>query len=44
MAGVGGCFDRAVVEVFWSSLEWEVLSRFGFDNPEAGQAIVLDWS
>lgn len=30
MGRVGSCFDNAAAEAFFSSLEWEVLSRHGF--------------
>ena len=37
------CFDNAAAEAFFSSLEWEVLSRNRFDSPRRAQAVVLDW-
>ena len=40
---MGSCFDNAAAEAFFSSLEWEVLSRNEFDNTTAAQAVVLDW-
>ncbi|MET0915875.1 MAG: IS3 family transposase [Jiangellaceae bacterium] len=40
---VGSCFDNAAAEAFFSSLEWEVLSRHEFEGPRQAQAIVLDW-
>jgi len=43
MGRVGSCFDNAAAEAFFSSLEWEVLSRHEFANTTAAQAIVLDW-
>lgn len=43
MGRVGSCFDNAAAEAFFSSLEWEVLSRNEFDTTQAAQAIVLDW-
>lgn len=43
MGRVGSCFDNAAAEAFFSSLEWEVLSRHDFDNPRQAQAVVLDW-
>lgn len=43
MGRVGWCFDNAAAEVFISSLEWEVLSRHGFENTRQAQAVVLDW-
>ena len=30
MGRVGSCFDNAAAEAFFSSLEWEVLSRHAF--------------
>lgn len=43
MGRVGSCFDNAAAEAFFSSLEWEVLSRHNFDNTRQAQAVVLDW-
>lgn len=43
MGRVGSCFDNAAAEAFFSSLEWEVLSRHEFTNTRAAQAVVLDW-
>jgi len=43
MGRVGSCFDNAAAEAFFSSLEWEVLSRHEFENTRQAQAIVLDW-
>ena len=43
MGRVGSCFDNAAAEAFFSSLEWEVLSRNTFDTPEQAQPVVLDW-
>jgi putative transposase len=43
MGRVGSCFDNAAAEAFFSSLEWEVLSRNEFANARQAQAIVLDW-
>ncbi len=43
MGRVGSCFDNAAAEAFFSSLEWEVLSRRDFDNPATAQPVVLDW-
>lgn len=42
MGRVGSCFDNAAAEAFFSSLEWEVLSRHRFDNTRQARAIVLD--
>jgi putative transposase len=43
MGRVGSCFDNAAAEAFFSSLEWEVLSRHDFTDPNQAQAVVLDW-
>ncbi|MFZ5869740.1 MAG: IS3 family transposase [Actinomycetota bacterium] len=43
MGRVGSCFDNAAAEAFFSSLEWEVLSRNEFRNTRQAQAVVLDW-
>ena len=43
MGRVGSCFDNAAAEAFFSSLEWEVLSRHEFESTRQAQAIVLDW-
>ena len=43
MGRVGSCFDNAAAEAFFSSLEWEVLSRHDFENPRQTQAVVMDW-
>ena len=43
MGRVGSCFDNAAAEAFFSSLEWEVLSRQEFTNTRQAQAVVLDW-
>lgn len=43
MGRVGSCFDNAAAEAFFSSLEWEVLSRTEFRSAEHAEAVVLDW-
>jgi putative transposase len=43
MGRVGSCFDNAAAEAFFSSLEWEVLSRHEFATTRAAQAVVIDW-
>ena len=43
MGRVGSCFDNAGAEAFFSSLEWEVLSRHRFADPRTAQAVVLNW-
>ncbi len=43
MGRVGSCFDNAAAEAFFSSLEWEVLSRHDFENTTEAQAVVMEW-
>jgi putative transposase len=43
MGRVGSCFDNAAAEAFFSSLEWEVLSRHHFENTRQAQAVVIEW-
>ena len=43
MGRVGSCFDNAAAQAFFSSLEWEVLSRNKFESTRQAQAVVLDW-
>ena len=43
MGRVGSCFDNAAAEAFFSSLEWEVLSRHDFTGTGQAQAVVIDW-
>jgi putative transposase len=43
MGRVGSCFDNSAAEAFFSSLEWEVLTRHEFDTTRQAQAVVLDW-
>ena len=43
MGRVGSCFDNAAAEAFFSSLEWEVLSRHEFDTTAKARAVVMDW-
>ncbi len=43
MGRVGSCFDNAAAEAFFSSLEWEVLSRHTFTDTREAQAVVMDW-
>jgi putative transposase len=43
MGRVGSCFDNAAAEAFFSSLEWEVLSRHEFDSTAKARALVIDW-
>jgi putative transposase len=43
MGRVGSCFDNACAEAFFSSLEWEVLSRNDFASTRQAQAVVIEW-
>jgi len=43
MGRVGSCFDNAAAEAFFSSLEWEVLSRNSFRDSIHAQAVVIEW-
>src|SRR3954447_9371723 len=43
MGRVGSCFDDAAAEAFFSSLEWEVLSRHEFATTGVARATVIDW-
>jgi len=43
MGRVGSCFDNAAAEAFFSSLEWEVLSRNDFTSTRQAQAVVIEW-
>lgn len=43
MGRVGSCFDNAAAEAFFSSLEWEVLSRNQFHDTIHARAMVIDW-
>jgi len=43
MGRVESCFDNAAAEAFFSSLEWEVLSRHEFATTGQAQAVVIDW-
>lgn len=43
MGRVGSCFDNAAAESFFSTLEWEVLSRFIFPDTVTAQAVVIEW-
>ena len=44
MGRVGSCFDNAAAESFFSSLEWEVLSRNVFDTRRQAHDSVVDWA
>ena len=43
MGRVGSCFDNAVAESFFSSLEWEVLSRNSFHDIMEARPVIMDW-
>jgi len=43
MGRVGSCFDNAAAEAFFSTLEWEVLSRHEFTDPGHAQKVVAEW-
>lgn len=43
MGRVGSCFDNAPADAFFSILEWEVLSRNEFTDPDHAQQVVADW-
>ena len=43
MGRVGSCFDNAAAEAFFSSLEWEVLSRHQLLDPDHARSVVLPW-
>ena len=43
MGRVGSCFDNAAAEAFFSTLEWEVLSRHTFTDPDQARAFIVDW-
>jgi len=44
MGRVGSCFDNAAAESFFSTLEWEVLSRHHFTTREQARAVVTAWA
>jgi putative transposase len=43
MGRVGSCFDNAAAESFFSTLEWEVLSRHHFSTRDQAREIVAQW-
>lgn len=43
MGRVGSCFDNAATQSFFSTLEWEVLSRNKFRIPDHAREVVLEW-
>jgi putative transposase len=44
MGRVGSCFDNAAAESFFSTLEWEVLSRHHFATREQARQVVTAWA
>lgn len=44
MGRVGSCFDNAAAESFFSTLEWEVLSRHHFTTREQARQVVTTWA
>jgi len=43
MGRVGSCFDNAAAESFFSTLEWEVLSRHTFATREQARRVISTW-
>jgi len=43
MGRVGSCFDNAAAESFFSTLEWEVLSRHIFATREQARRVISAW-
>jgi len=43
MGRVGSCFDNAAAESFFSTLEWEVLSRHTFATREQARQVIGAW-
>ncbi len=43
MGRVGSCFDNAAAEAFFSTLEFEVLSRNDFADTDQARQVVTDW-
>jgi putative transposase len=43
MGRVGSCFDNAAAESFFSTLEWEVLSRYHFTTRVEARQVVTRW-
>jgi len=39
----GSGFDNAAAEAFFSTLEWEVLSRHEFTDPDHAQRVAAEW-
>jgi putative transposase len=43
MGRVGSCFDNAAAESFFSTLEWEVLSRHHFSTRDEAREVITQW-
>jgi putative transposase len=43
MGRVGSCFDNAAAESFFSTLEWEVLSRHQFSTRAEAREVITRW-
>jgi putative transposase len=43
MGRVGSCFDNAAAESFFSTLEWEVLSRHHFSTRAEARKVITRW-
>ena len=43
MGRVGSCFDNAAAESFFSTLEWEVLSRHHFRTKDEARQLISAW-
>ena len=43
MGRVGSCFDNAAAESFFSTLEWEVLSRHHFRTKDEARRVISAW-
>lgn len=43
MGRVGSCFDNAAAESFFSTLEWEVLSRHHFRTKDQARQVISSW-
>lgn len=43
MGRVGSCFDNAAAESFFSTLEFEVLSRHNFKTLQEARTVVGQW-
>ena len=44
MGRVGSCFDNAAAESFFSTLEWEVLSRHHFSTRDEAREFITRWA